>query len=195
MEGRRCSAAVASCCLLALALLVPQIAAAEGATQAPQPAMTRTNIAQQVQELANVPALYNVPAPAPVTLPAASAVNQFQSTSNAQPSTQAGQREQVKYQWAPQAAPEAQPTSQQQTAASAQAATQPAQRAGPGQLPPLPQQLSASGKDALPAHGGSVYRRLRQNLPGILDLRRPPFVRHVLKTAIVVSKAQDWLHF
>ena len=148
MDGRRCSAAVASCCLLALALLAPQATAADGWAQAPQPAMTRTNIAQQVQVLANVPALYNnVPAPAPVTLPAASAVNQFQSTSGAQASTQQGHREEVRYQWAPQAAPQAQATSQQQTGATTQAAAQPAQRPGPGQLPPLPQQMN-SGRGA-----------------------------------------------
>ena len=148
MDGRQFSVAVTSCCLLALALLAPQTAAADGTAQAPQPAMTRTNIAQQVQVLANVPALYNVPAPAPVTLPAASAVNQFQSTSGAQASTQQGQ---IRYQWAPQAAPVAQANSQQQAGAAAQAAAQPAQRTGPGPLPPLPQQLSA-GEDALPPY-------------------------------------------
>ncbi len=103
---------LASCCLIALALAAP-LAAAQSQQLAPQPATTRTTMAEQVLQLQNAPALYNIAAMAPAP---ALAVSQFQQTSQA--ATQ-------------QAAPAAQTTTQQQSTA---------QQAGPGRLPPLPQQ-------------------------------------------------------
>ena len=129
-----------ACCLLALALVAPlaTAAAAAAAAQAPQAATTRTTMAEQVQQLEYAPAQYNAAAAAAALAPAPQAQQAlavFQQAAAAQ--------------LAPQAA-----TSQQSTG----------QQAGPGQLPPLPQQPGTISFASTPSAGREMPLRSIKNI-------------------------------